>query len=106
MSKRTFGELFGSSRMLLANRKSKDCFSYFGIGRRFSPAPLGWLHLYSGLSNSTKATLVDSRFDHEACGLGLVARLDGKAQHDILRLALTALGRLSHRGAVAADHKS
>jgi glutamate synthase (ferredoxin) len=56
--------------------------------------------------NSTPATLVNSRFDHEACGLGFVASLEGAAQHDILRLALTALGRLAHRGAVAADHKS
>jgi len=63
-------------------------------------------HLYSGLSNSATATLVDSRFDHEACGLGFVASLQGAAQHDILRLALTALARLAHRGAVAADHKS
>jgi glutamate synthase (ferredoxin) len=58
------------------------------------------------LSNSIKATLIDSRFDHEACGLGFVASLEGAAQHDILRLALTALARLAHRGAVAADHKS
>jgi len=56
--------------------------------------------------NSTPASLVDSRFDHEACGLGFVASLESVAQHEILRLALTALGRLAHRGAVAADHKS
>jgi glutamate synthase (NADPH/NADH) large chain len=58
------------------------------------------------LSNSTLPTLVDSRFDYEACGLGFVASLDGVAQHGVLRLALTALARLAHRGAVAADHKS
>ena len=62
-------------------------------------------HLYSSM-NSTPATLVNSRYDHEACGLGFVASLEGAAQHDILRLALTALARLAHRGAVAADHKS
>lgn len=58
------------------------------------------------MSNSIPGTLVDSRYDHEACGLGFVANLHGAAQHQILRLALTALGRLAHRGAVAADHKS
>ncbi len=58
------------------------------------------------MSFSAPATLIDSRFDHEACGVGFVASLDGDARHDILRLALTALGRLAHRGAVAADHKS
>src|SRR5271165_7313940 len=51
-------------------------------------------------------TLLSSRFDHESCGVGFVATLNGASNHDILRLALTALGRLSHRGAVAADHKS
>ncbi len=50
--------------------------------------------------------LVDSRYDHESCGVGFVAKLNGDPSHDILRLALTALGRLAHRGAVAADRKS
>src|SRR5664279_4537518 len=51
-------------------------------------------------------SLVDPRFDHESCGVGFVAALDGAPSHEILRLALTALGRLAHRGAVAADRKS
>ena len=51
-------------------------------------------------------TLISSRFDHESCGVGFVATLSGASNHDILRLALTALGRLAHRGAVASDHKS
>ncbi len=51
-------------------------------------------------------TLLNPRFDHESCGVGFVATLHGIPQHDILRLALTALGRLAHRGAVAADRKS
>src|SRR3974390_1318169 len=51
-------------------------------------------------------TLLNSRFDHESCGVGFVATLHRASNHDILRLALTALGRLAHRGAVAADRKS
>jgi glutamate synthase (ferredoxin) len=51
-------------------------------------------------------TLLNSRFDHESCGVGFVATLHGAPNHDILRLTLTALGRLAHRGAVAADRKS
>ncbi len=51
-------------------------------------------------------SLLNPRFDHESCGVGFVATLRGRATHDILRLALTALGRLAHRGAVAADRKS
>ncbi|HEX3660991.1 MAG TPA: glutamate synthase large subunit [Acidobacteriaceae bacterium] len=52
------------------------------------------------------ATLIDSRFDHESCGVGFVATLDNQPSYDILAKALTALARLAHRGAVAADGKS
>src|SRR6201996_9737761 len=51
-------------------------------------------------------TLVDPRFDHESCGVGFVATLTNQPSHDILEKALTALARLEHRGAVAADGKS
>ena len=51
-------------------------------------------------------TLLNPRFDHESCGVGFVATLRGAPNHDILRIALTALARLAHRGAVAADRKS
>src|SRR5271169_4809137 len=57
-------------------------------------------------SSSGGANLVSSRFDHESCGVGFVATLHGQSDHEILRLALTALGRLAHRGAIAADGKS
>jgi len=50
--------------------------------------------------------LLDSRFEHESCGVGFVATLHGRSEHEILRLTLTALGRLAHRGAIAADGKS
>ena len=51
-------------------------------------------------------SLIDPRFDFESCGVGFVATLDNQPSHDILTKALTALARLSHRGAVAADGKS
>jgi glutamate synthase (NADPH/NADH) large chain len=51
-------------------------------------------------------TLIDSRFDQESCGVGFVAQLSGEPSHVILNHALTALARLEHRGAVAADGKS
>ncbi len=50
--------------------------------------------------------LLNARFDHESCGVGFVATLRGTSSHNIVRLALTALSRLAHRGAVAADRKS
>jgi glutamate synthase (NADPH/NADH) large chain len=51
-------------------------------------------------------SLLDPRFDHDSCGVGFVATLRGNANHEILSLALTALGRLAHRGAIASDGKS
>ena len=52
------------------------------------------------------SSLLDSRFDRDACGVGFVASLDSEASHKILSQALTALARLAHRGATAADGKS
>jgi glutamate synthase (NADPH/NADH) large chain len=52
------------------------------------------------------ANLLDPRFDQESCGVGFVAQTSGEPSHAILRHALTALARLEHRGAVAADGKS
>jgi len=51
-------------------------------------------------------SLIDDRFDHDSCGVGFVASVDAVATHTILEQALTALGRLAHRGATAADGKS
>ena len=47
--------------------------------------------------------LYDPRFEHESCGVGFVATLTDQASHRILEQALEALGRLAHRGAIAAD---
>src|SRR5437867_3389590 len=47
-------------------------------------------------------------FDRErdACGIGFVADASGRASREILSLALEALRRVRHRGAVAADARS
>ncbi|MBK8469132.1 MAG: glutamate synthase large subunit [Candidatus Phosphoribacter sp.] len=42
-------------------------------------------------------------FEHDACGVAMVATLRGSAGHDILELGLTALRNLEHRGATGAD---
>ena len=51
-------------------------------------------------------SLIDPRFDFDSCGVGFVAQLSAEPSHQILQHALTALSRLEHRGAVAADGKS
>ncbi len=47
--------------------------------------------------------MYDPRFEHESCGTGFVATLTAVPSHTILEQALEALGRLAHRGAIAAD---
>ncbi len=45
-------------------------------------------------------------FERENCGFGLIANMDNNASHWLLDTAITALARLTHRGAVAADGKT
>lgn len=47
--------------------------------------------------------LYDPSREHDACGMGFVVDINGKASHDIVDDALTVLGNLSHRGASGAD---
>ncbi len=47
--------------------------------------------------------LYDPRFEHDACGVGMVARLDNVPTHKVVSRALTALENLEHRGASGAD---
>ena len=47
--------------------------------------------------------LYDSRFEHDACGVGFVADLSAKGGHDVVASALRVLCNLEHRGAKGAD---
>jgi glutamate synthase domain-containing protein 2/glutamate synthase domain-containing protein 1/glutamate synthase domain-containing protein 3 len=47
--------------------------------------------------------LYDPRFEHDACGVGMVARLDNRPTHEVISRAITALENLEHRGASGAD---
>ncbi len=47
--------------------------------------------------------LYDPRFEHDACGVAMVARLDNVPSHDVIIRALEALDNLEHRGAEGAD---
>src|ERR1700737_1071723 len=59
----------------------------------------------SGVASGLSSSLIDERFDHDSCGVGFVAAVDAAPSHKILQQALTALGRLAHRGATAAAGK-
>jgi len=67
---------------------------------------LYWVMERNSFSRGPYQGLLDPRFDHDSCGVGFAATLRSNPSHEILRLALTALGRLAHRGAIAADGKS
>src|SRR5690242_1083804 len=60
----------------------------------------------TSFSRPPRRGLYDPRFEHDACGIGFVARLSGAASHEILAMALTAVGNMAHRGGVGADGKS
>jgi len=42
--------------------------------------------------------LFDPRQEHDACGVGFAAHLDGQPRHDIISMSLTAMARMAHRG--------
>src|SRR6266487_3118496 len=47
--------------------------------------------------------LYDPRFEHDACGVGMVADLSGRPAHSTVAQALTVLRNLDHRGAKGSD---
>ena len=47
--------------------------------------------------------LYRSEYEHDACGVGMVANLSGEASHEIVEKGMTILKRLMHRGATGND---
>ena len=54
----------------------------------------------------TLSGLYSPDFEKENCGFGMIANLDNKASHDILKTAIVSLCRMTHRGGLAADGRS
>ncbi|MBI2960623.1 MAG: glutamate synthase large subunit, partial [Betaproteobacteria bacterium] len=50
--------------------------------------------------------LYDPALEHDACGVGFVAQINGKKSHAIVEQGLLILKNLTHRGAVGADPKA
>ena len=47
--------------------------------------------------------LYDPTYEHDACGVAMVARLNGEPTHETVQRAVVALANLEHRGAAGAD---
>src|SRR3954449_13429739 len=47
--------------------------------------------------------LYDPTYEHDACGVAFVAKLDGTPSHETIQRAIVALENLEHRGAAGAD---
>ncbi len=58
---------------------------------------------HSYVPNLVKQGLYDPQFEHEACGVGLVANIKGRKSHEIITQGLEVLKNLGHRGACGAD---
>ncbi|MBQ4471205.1 MAG: glutamate synthase large subunit [Kiritimatiellae bacterium] len=52
---------------------------------------------------SEQQGLYRSEYEHDACGVGMVANLSGLASHEIVVQGMTVLKRLMHRGATGND---
>ncbi|MBV1912524.1 MAG: hypothetical protein KUG55_02745, partial [Cycloclasticus sp.] len=53
-----------------------------------------------------QAGLYDPAFEKDSCGFGLIAHIDNKPSHWLVKTSIDSLARLTHRGAIAADGKS
>src|SRR5215207_10263511 len=60
----------------------------------------------SSAKASAVAPLYDPAFEHDACGVGLVVDIAGRASRDIVERALGGLVNLTHRGGVGADART
>ena len=58
------------------------------------------------MTEQVAKSLLDPELHRDSCGFGLIANLDDLPSHWVVETAISALARLTHRGAVAADGKT
>ena len=56
--------------------------------------------------NTGPRGLYDPAFEHDACGVGLICKIDGTPSHDVVRRGLKVLLDLDHRGACGCDERT
>src|SRR4030088_2361620 len=77
-----------------------------GAAANLGASPHGSTHMTSHTLPSQAAGLYDPSYEHDACGVGMVARLDNQPTHEVISRAITALENLEHRGANGADPRT
>ncbi|MDA9556786.1 glutamate synthase large subunit [Vibrio sp.] len=50
--------------------------------------------------------LYNPNLEKDNCGFGLIAHMEGETSHKLVRTAISALDRMTHRGGIAADGKT
>ncbi len=61
---------------------------------------------YERAADLAERGLYDPKNEHDACGVGLIAAIDGKPRREIVEAGINALKALYHRGAVDVDGKT
>ncbi|MDX2320147.1 MAG: hypothetical protein QNK26_06050, partial [Moritella sp.] len=51
-------------------------------------------------------SVYDPSLEKDNCGFGLIAHQEGEASHKLVRVAISSLDRMQHRGGIAADGKT
>jgi glutamate synthase domain-containing protein 1 len=77
-----------------------------GLKNRDVALPLFWKRRDIGMQPNLDNTLYRSQFEHDACGIGFIARTTGIPGHDIVQMAVEAVGRMAHRSGIDADGMS
>src|ERR1700733_2956467 len=85
----------------VSSLRERSCILFFPLRAHVVPvSPFN----FSPLGRTPMATgLYDPAYEHDACGVGMVADLHGRPNHDIVDRGLTVLERLAHRGASGAE---
>lgn len=67
---------------------------------------MSYSELSEGVRDLEERGLYRQEFDHDACGIGALAQIDGKRSHAIVDDALSVLLNLEHRGGKGLEHNT
>ena len=56
-----------------------------------------------GVAEGAREGLYEPSYEHDGCGIGLVANVRGQRAHALIEQGLAILANMEHRGAVGAD---